>query len=501
MRADSSGLGGVVDEDADADADGADSADEAGEGADDEANGDGTADGGSGDDNSSADDDAGSDDGGSSPGSDDDTGHGGGSDNGSGSDDGSGNSNDSPDPGSDNGEDGSDSDGDSDDSGSASDPAAQNVPPFVDDCGGQNDDIASLAGLVAVEGQTYTSVQLCSGEEDWYQINVPAGMWVSVELDIDGSGHNGTDMTDIDLVEADAAGDPIWWSASEQDYERLAWHNPGTVAISKTLFVYGYNGAVADYDILIRVSEWDEGMDCDTFYPGTSPSSETGQCNRIMQFPQAESDDEGYYVEHQAHYSNLRREVAYLVRYATSAVEDAFPGTNPLSLMDMGERDGSTPGNMVGQLRHPEGTHVYGNDIDIAYYQTGADNQGRAVCDNDGYNCTAPPNILDAERTAYFLIRLMDSSHVRVIGVDAQIDTAVRAAAAQLQLQGLVTSSEIQRFDWYLASGDGWPFHHHHLHFSWDWEDGYQGREVIPDGCVISEGLDPYRVQVSPVVP
>ncbi|MBN93317.1 MAG: hypothetical protein CL928_04490, partial [Deltaproteobacteria bacterium] len=384
-----SSLGGVVEGDADSDGsvDEA-SADEDGQ----QTGGDASGDSAPSDDGTNSDDVSGSDDGGSGTGSNDGADSGGDSGSGAdGSDDGSGSNNESPDPGSTDDDEGSGggagdtSSGDSDSSGSVSDPTVQNVPPFVNDCGGQNDDINSLAGLVAVDFQTYSGVQLCANEEDWYEIIIPAGMWVSVELDIDGTGHNGTDMTDLDLVEADGAAAPIWWSASEQGYERLAWHNPGSVAISKTLFVYGYNGATADYDIVIRVSEWDDGLDCDVYYPGTSPASETGPCNRIMQFPQAESADQGYYVEHQAHYSNLRREVAYLVRYATAAVEDTFPGTNPLSLMDMGESDGSTPGAMVGQLRHPEGTHVYGNDIDIAYYQTGPDNQGRAVCDNDGY--------------------------------------------------------------------------------------------------------------------
>ncbi len=225
-------------------------------------------------------------------------------------------------------------------------------------------------------------------------------------------------------------------------------------------------------------------MDCDDFYPGTA-NTETGPCNRIMQHPGANADADGYFVEHEAHYSNIRREVAYLVDYAAAEVAAAFPGTNPLALMDMSEDDGSTPGTMVSSLRHPEGTHVEGNDMDIAYYQTGADNSGRVVCENDGYFCTEPPNILDAERSAYFMAMLFSSDNVRVIGVDTLIAEDLFDAADDLLATGMITQSQRNSFDSEMAYGEGWPFHHHHLHFSWSWESGFEGRSVVPDGCMV----------------
>jgi len=370
----------------------------------------------------------------------------------------------------------------------------------VDDCGGQNDDFASLSGIESIEQQSYSSVQLCAGEEDWYQVNIPAGMWVSVEIDIDGSGSNASDNSDLDLIEVNPAGDAQWWSASEQPYERLAWYNPTQAPVARYLVVYGYQNAAAEYDIIVRVSQYHQGVDCDTFYPLVSGSSQTGECNRIMQVPQTNSVSEGYFVEHQAHYSNLRREVAYLVTYAAEQTAAQFPGTNPLSLMDMSERNGDTPGAMVGQLRHPEGTHINGNDIDIAYYQTGPDNEGRAVCANDGYFCTSPPNILDAPRTAFFMVRLMDSTNVRVIGVDTEVATAILSAANSLRSQNVLTQSEVNRLDSYMAYGEGWPFHHHHMHFSWDWESGYEGRSAdTPDGCIIDAAADPYAPVTQPL--
>jgi hypothetical protein len=207
-----------------------------------------------------------------------------------------------------------------------------------------------------------------------------------------------------------------------------------------------------------------------------------------MQFPNAVSGDQGYLVTHEQHYSNLRREVAYLVQWATAQVEAEFPGTNPLALMDMGQADGDTPGRLDDSLRHPEGTHINGNDIDIAYYQTGEDNMGRAVCENDGYNCTGEAYLLDAERTAYFMAMLMRSSYVRVIGVDTEVAEDVFIAVDDLRRDGMINSTDVSNLETYMVySTSGWPFHHHHMHLSWDWEDGHSGMSMLdwdgPVGC------------------
>ena len=151
----------------------------------------------------------------------------------------------------------------------------------------------------------------------------------------------------------------------------------------------------------------------------------------------------------------------------------------------MSEDDGDTPGRMENQLRHPEGTHVQGNDIDLAYYQTGDDNLGRSVCPEDGYFCTSEPDILDAERTVFFMSKLAESQHLRVIGVDPMIAEALKEAANEMHDDGKIDSSARSYFfNGSMAYGDGWPFHQHHMHFSWNWESGYEGREAAHEGCM-----------------
>jgi hypothetical protein len=250
----------------------------------------------------------------------------------------------------------------------------------------------------------------------------------------------------------------------------------------------GYRHSVGTYALAVQTSTWDQGMDCDGFF---DDASEDGPCNRILQYPQSNSTDDGFVVSHAAHYSALRREVAYLVSWAAAETVAFFEDTGPLGLLDMSQADGDTPGRLEGSLRHPEGTHINGNDIDIAYYQTGDDNLGRVVCENDGYWCTEEPDILDARRTAYFISRLVQSEHVRVIGVDTLVYAQLREAGQELRDEGVLGNQEYVAMKNSLAYGDGWPFHHHHMHFSWDWEDGYAARSAAPvDGCGAADLAD-----------
>ena len=73
-------------------------------------------------------------------------------------------------------------------------------------------------------------------------------------------------------------------------------------------------------------------------------------------------------------YSYLRRDLLYLMKYATAKVacktgDWDYGNFAPLGLGDMSQADGATPGTDVGQLRHPPGSHTLGLDIDTGYYQ------------------------------------------------------------------------------------------------------------------------------------
>ncbi len=204
--------------------------------------------------------------------------------------------------------------------------------------------------------------------------------------------------------------------------------------------------------------------------------SDGPDCAKLEPFlPQT---DDAWLVTHGDAYSWLRRDTQMLVRYATSAVLCTLPGSWPLGLGDMSMSDGDTPTTKSGVKRHPKGTHDGGRDIDIAYYQTGTPNNHlRSVCPHtingkEAYHCVGPPNILDVQRSALFIARLLESPRVRVIGVDGKIGPLIAVALKELLAKKLIRTSAWKRFASRVAweeinGGAGWFLHHlHHLHLS-----------------------------------
>jgi hypothetical protein len=389
---------------------------------------------------------------------------------------------------------------------SADDDDDDSEPSFemLDDCFSEKNDSYETAFSLPAENRFEAlAVRLCEGDVDYYQVSIPPGKWLSMKITIHGDGSGGDDLDLIEVNEDDAE---VWGSFASQPFERIAWYNPSEEAMNRIVRVQGYNGANDDYDISLRLASYHEGLDCDSFYPDTADEDD-GQCNRIMQFPQANTDDNGYWVNHQAHYSNLRREVAYLVRYAAEEVARQYPDTGPLGLLDMSQWDGDTPGRMDGQLRHPEGTHVEGNDIDIAYYMNSGNNLGGYACSShDQYFCNGEANLMDTERTTYFLAKLLESPNVRVIGIDPAVADKVLPMAWEMEDDGLISQSIRSLFQSRLAYGEGWPFHHHHLHFSWNWESGFEGRDAQPEGCLdpnspdyVAAAIEADRLSIEPV--
>lgn len=180
--------------------------------------------------------------------------------------------------------------------------------------------------------------------------------------------------------------------------------------------------------------------------------------------------------------SFIRGDVQNAVRYATAKVRCmsqnwTFGNGKELGLGDMSEGNGDIPGTREDRPGHPEGTHVNGHDMDIAYYQMSAsDNRLRSVCEHtingqDQYHCTQPPHDLDVWRNAIFLAAMHDVPNLRVIGVDGQIGPLVESAIDQMCTAGWLTgractSSRAIAYET-TDNGYGWyRFHHHHLHIS-----------------------------------
>jgi len=196
-----------------------------------------------------------------------------------------------------------------------------------------------------------------------------------------------------------------------------------------------------------------------------------------------------------------------LVRYAAASVacltaDWEFGNGGDLALGDMSEENGDIPGTSIGEPGHPEGTHRYGHDMDIGYYQQNTpDNRLRPICVHtiggaDQYHCTEAPVYLDVWRTALVLGLMHASPQLRVIGVDGQAGLAVASALVELCDAGWLDNDACVPRLRKLAyeptdEGRGWyRFHHHHFHISL----GDRASAGLPDlrMPVQNDTIDPY---------
>lgn len=351
-----------------------------------------------------------------------------------------------------------------------------------------------------------SDMQVCAGDNDWFKLTVPAGKTGTLGIKF---YH---DVGDLDLCIYDSSGKllscrypfedhPVGWRGYDWNDEFLS---ALAVNSSKTFYFKadGWYGAANDYSLYSWLTTWQDGFDCtDTFsFPICKGCKANGQCVKdsfeanLLQFPHPDPGDPyvggGYVLEHASGYNWLRRETIMLVRYAIHEVQKKFPGTKPLALMDMCQIDGITPGFDVGDPRHPETTHDEGGNIDIAYYQTvGEYSQGQVICApnggaTDGYFCTSVANhIVDLPRTAYFIAKLAESGRFRVAGVDKLIAPLIIEAMTDLKNSGAISAALYNKAKNAMAYGDGWPFHHHHIHVSLKWWSQRGHGAEPPIGC------------------
>jgi hypothetical protein len=239
-------------------------------------------------------------------------------------------------------------------------------------------------------------------------------------------------------------------------------------------------------------------------------------CAELIQFdPTNLPTDSGYdpllgyidYAENGETASNqyrswLRRDVVMAIQYAAAktackAADWTFGNGGPMGLIDMSEANGDIPGTSTGQPGHPQGTHVNGHDIDLAYFQVNTqDNRARPICEHtenggDANHCTAPPHLLDPWRQAMFIGSLFEHPNLRVIGCDGQAGTMIDAAMQTLCDNGWLTACSSSKLTYEVTDqGYGWYyFHHHHIHVSFDAGSYFTGggkpgkTECLIPGC------------------
>ena len=330
-----------------------------------------------------------------------------------------------------------------------------------------------------------SEMRICEGDEDWYQLMAPAGRLTEVKLVFNNHAGN------LDLLVYDQSGAFLRSLWREYPYaadlvsdfdvsnETLSFFSP-TSDRAYFLRVLGSDGDTNTYGFSVRHYPYEDGEVCDDAFSVDECRGLPGGVMKLYQVPIPDPDDPysgGLYdFATVGSYFWARRELIELIRSATRATAEAFPGTETLYLVDACQEDGLTPGHDIGALRHCRTCHDQGGNADIAYYQSGTDNWTRTVCGPagsnvtpDGTQCTAAAasqHIVDVDRQVFFMARIFDSPRARAIGVDPVIATVLQGRATEMLAEGTISAEGHAGIQSRLGL---WPTHHDHIHVSLEW--------------------------------
>jgi hypothetical protein len=362
------------------------------------------------------------------------------------------------------------------------------------------------AATAAPLGDT-TGLTICAGDEDWFQITVPANTIVRVGIDfLHVRG-------DLDLVAYDADGELLgsrmgWIQNGKtypyhqyRDYEHnTEYYGFYSEAGGDTYYVrvVGYQEPQPDspqtqnqYNLHVDEFPYVDGPDCEAAGYSTDECRGHGPYGSgLLPFPFPDPNDsvvgDGYFWESLSSARFGRRELIMGIRNALAETMNAFAGTTAIGISDISQIDGETPYTEVDEPHHPGNSHSQGGNIDIAYFQTDGLNDVEIICGdgsvhNDGWCSPAAEqlHIVDLPRQAFFLGKLCVSPRLRCVGVDAVIGPLIRQAADDLMNlpdgdPHKLTPEERNAAHNKIvhgAAGDwnAWPFHHHHMHVSFQW--------------------------------
>lgn len=331
----------------------------------------------------------------------------------------------------------------------------------------------------------------CSGDSDWFRIDVPANQIVEVlvalpdpstaDLDVYAYRSDGTALGGrFPGVDPRPSSASTGWRDNETVEESASFYSGDTASTYYVKVTGARSSVTGSYTIYATSFDWEDGASCTgAGYTMSQCTSGSVGSQTLIEVPFTDPNDDYAQInpEHASNYRYLRREMLMLIRYAYHEVARQYPGTTWLGALDLCQRDAITPGYDVGVPRHPESTHDQGGNADLAYFQTDGENNGGVICDasggsNDGNFCNASASrthIVDLERQVYFIVALGRSSRLRVVGVDQVIAPLLEATALDMKNDHVITTTEYNRFLNTIAYGDGWPFHFHHVHVSLQW--------------------------------
>ena len=269
--------------------------------------------------------------------------------------------------------------------------------------------------------------------------------------------------------------------------------------------VFGFENAINNYNLIFEKISYKDGAKCQD--EGFSKqdcraltTSGAEDKNGYIMFPASYENDpfigNGVFFESglgqagnpgYVHSSNTwaRRELVMAIRYAINAVEEAYPGTAPLGVGEISMPNGTTPWG------HPNNTHDYGGNVDLAYYINPEKHREwgnmvyRQIC-NDATRlndwsavgtettgcCVAgseDTHIVDIPRTALLIAKIAETGRIRVFGVDTAIEADLDAEYDRLKEEGIInatTHSNVKGRQATANDDSSWVWHFNHIHLS-----------------------------------
>jgi len=393
--------------------------------------------------------------------------------------------------------------------------AAGQCVPFV--CGTPTLEPNETQATAALVSQSEPGLQLCAGDQDWFTFSPTTAdtlyvvgthsYYASGNLDnelvlADGTVHERSRLIPGDYHDENPVG--------PMDRELLSIVGAPTAA-DLSLHVFGVSNAVNNYDLELVQRPWKDGATCEAAGFTSSEcraTTSTGapQPSAYLPFPAGHAadpllGDQVFFASALVNSSGVpgyvtstsrtsRRELAMAIRWAISVVEAEYPGTTPLGVGEISMPDGTTPWG------HPNHTHDYGSNADIAYYvlpqyqrqwgnmvyrqicnDAATLNDWSAVGTSTTGTCIAGSentHIVDIPRTALFLATLASTGRVRVFGVDTAVEADLDAEYLRLRNAGTISTAAYNAVVARQATANdhsSWVWHFNHTHVSFCYGD------------------------------
>lgn len=391
--------------------------------------------------------------------------------------------------------------------------------PFVCDPEGVLEPNESQEAAQLIDGSV-EGLQICTDDRDWFRFTPSAeGMIYSVGHTAEYASGN------LDLNLFTAAGDLHEQTRLLPDgYHPENPRGPMNLEAFSLLghpdaaefaaLVFPRGAAQNNYDLRVEQIPYVDGPDCEAAgftkhqCQGITPEGRLDVSQYIV-FPAGHPADpyigDGVFFDSGLSNSNTpsyvpssarwaRREMVMAIRHAVHVVQQTYPGTTPLGIGEISMIDGTTPNG------HPNGTHYYGANVDLAYYiREDAQRQWgnityRPICSDqpnlsdwshvDTDNSTGnygecipgseDTHIVDIPRTALLLATMCATRRVRVFGVDTSIAAQLKAEYRRLRDEGVITQEAYNICMRTQASADddgSWVWHFNHSHVSFCAQD------------------------------